>query len=51
MIFLNKKLRAQILKVINWSKLAFFLDPQLGQVNNFELGPVNNFETVLSFAF
>ena len=32
-----RKLRAQIFKVINWSKLAFFLDPQLVPVNNFDL--------------
>ena len=30
-------MRAQIFEVIKWAKLAFFLDPQLGPVNNFDL--------------
>ena len=31
---IQSKLRAQILIVINWSKLAFFCDAKLGPVNN-----------------
>ena len=32
--FFEEKLRAQILMVIIWSKLAIFLDPKLGPDNN-----------------
>ena len=49
-------------KVINWFKLAFFLDPQLGPVNNFDLAQLITlknrhffalfcFNTVLKYLF
>ena len=50
-ILYKKQLRAQILVVINGSRLAFILDPKLGPVNNPYLDQLITIKNGLSFLF